>query len=141
MMQVKLVSKLRSVDYDHSDFTEHATVLDLIGDWVEIHEIITLEPYGGLVERLGFWNGGEFVTLEQAMGSPSLERIEILRYPGPAQPGDKQKCPSCGEQVTWDEQHDPPAWRHAHDSRWCSMDSRAPMAMPPGATDRWRLGA
>lgn len=59
----------------------------------------------------------------------------------------EQLCPSCHQTVHWDEDHDPPAWRHDHGSRWCMLDVPRSLTTavgdfqpvyPAGATDPHR---
>lgn len=34
----------------------------------------------------------------------------------------KRPCPDCGEPTSWDEEHEPHAWRHDDNiSRWCTQ--------------------
>lgn len=58
----------------------------------------------------------------------------VHRRETPEQVTHYKACPSCGEVVTWDTEHFPPAWRHDHDSRWCELpadsDATEPV-MPP----------
>jgi len=45
-------------------------------------------------------------------------------------PNPHPDCPVCGEQITWDSDHDPHAWRHVRTiTRWCEPGDRG---MTPG---------
>lgn len=50
----------------------------------------------------------------------------------------RQNCPICGGLVTWDEEHEPHAWRHKHDSRWCGAIGNDSPRLARGTTDRYR---
>lgn len=43
-------------------------------------------------------------------------------------------CPACGHWTVWDTEHEPQAWRHEWDSRWCEpIEGSNDPIMPP----RW----
>jgi hypothetical protein len=52
-----------------------------------------------------------------------------------------QPCPTCGEPVTFDRDHFPPAWRHAHESRWCEAVGEDPPRYPPDVCNPGRVVA
>lgn len=75
---------------------------------------------------------------------PGMARLMELtpelyaHYADPAPVEQTMACPNCGQPVAWDTAHDPNAWRHETDSRWCSPEhtESGTVEYPNGATQR-----
>lgn len=107
-----------------------------IGTWVK-------DRFGAASHRgnNGYWGEPGFYYLAswEPMWKARGPLVECA--PWGVETMDVQECPRCKQRVTWDEEHEPAAWRHDHDSRWCSLDdvpSDTGPVMPAGCHNRFR---